>query len=149
MGVNSAGAIHQRDNLTGNWKRIDGDLKQIAIGPLGVFGINPSGNAFYLRGSYKNPFALGKDWQRLESANTFHSISAGLKDVVCTTASNEVFVLENIELTGNGDISFTWKKIAGSIKQISASGGNSCQFHIISTTFKISVVNHIFKNHHF
>ena len=108
-----------------------------------MFGINPSGNAFYLRGTYKNPFSLGKDWQRLESANTFKSISSGLKDVLCTTASDEVFVLENIELNGN-DISFTWKKIAGSIKHISASGGNYCQSHIIST-FIISVVNHIFK----
>ena len=142
MGVNSAGEIYHRDVLKGTWESIDGDLNKITIGPLGVFGVNPSGNAFYLRGTYKNPFSPGTDWQRLESPNTFKSISPGLKDVLCTTTSDEVFVLENIEL--KGDILFTWKKIDGSIKHISASGGNYCQSHIIST-FIISVVNHIFK----
>ena len=98
---------------------------------MGVFGINTSGQVLYRRGTHKNQFNAGSDWQLLESSDTWTYISSGLTEVLCINDADEIFFLENIELQGD-DISFTWTKMEDWMwkNQISANGGNSCQFHI-------------------
>ena len=52
------------DGPGGQWVRIDGKLKQVAIGNLGVFGVDSADFIYYRIGTYNNPTSQGDGWQR-------------------------------------------------------------------------------------
>ena len=45
------------------WQVIPGALKQVEIGPSGVYGVNSDNEIFYRVGTYEKPMTTGTGWQ--------------------------------------------------------------------------------------
>ena len=55
MAANSAMAV--------TWKIVDGGLKDVSVGPAGVWGVNGADEIFYRTGTFRKPSKLGNGWE--------------------------------------------------------------------------------------
>ena len=63
-GLNEEDFVYFRPNKSVAWQRVPGNLKQVEIGPLGVFGVNKLNDIFYRVGTHTNPSSPGSSWQK-------------------------------------------------------------------------------------
>ena len=66
--MNRNNAVYYRNGVGGTWNYILGEqLKQVAVGKLGVFGVNSNDGIYYRVGTNDNPESVGSSWQRFEN----------------------------------------------------------------------------------
>ena len=63
-GIGSEGHVACRNGPNGKWTPVDGKLKQVEIGKLGVFGVNSADDIFYRIGTKEDLTSVGTGWQR-------------------------------------------------------------------------------------
>ena len=124
--MNSDGDIWYRHGLYADWELIPGNLKQITVGHMGVFGIDSDEVVYYRKGTHKNPTSAGSDWQ--EIAGKLSYISSGRNAVLGVNSRSEIFSMENVAFTKD-HLLCTWDARPGDLKQISICGGNFLLFN--------------------
>ena len=64
-GVNRNDDIFSMSGSNLKWTKIQGKLKQIEVGNMGVFGVNTNDDIFYRIDTIKNrEYSSGSSWQR-------------------------------------------------------------------------------------
>ena len=63
-GVNPKGNIFYKSSPLEAFEPIDGGLKQVEAGGLGVFGVHKNGHIHYRIGTHENPGSKGTEWQQ-------------------------------------------------------------------------------------
>ena len=118
--MNSADAIFYREGYAGNWIHVTGALKQVTVGKLGVFGVNPNDQIFYRTGTMEDPKSAGSGWQHLPGALKY--ISSGKSTIWGVNSADQIFYMKNLK-NNNGILAFEWIHVAGGLKQISCAPG--------------------------
>ena len=104
------------------WKKVDGQLDVVSCGQSGVWGVNPTGSIFYRLGTYGG-YTSGKGrWKKVDGLlNWISSGAAG--EVWGVDKNGNVFRREGISSVN--PTGTAWKKMPGSMKQVSIWAGQA------------------------
>ncbi|MBI2602654.1 MAG: hypothetical protein HYW48_06335 [Deltaproteobacteria bacterium] len=114
-------------NPTGtNWKWIDGGLKQISSGTLGVWGVRPlvimgavvEPNQSYYRAGIGSGTPTGTNWDLVSSQPELKQISSGALGVWGVDPYNQIYY--RIGITSSTPKGTAWERIDGALSQISS-----------------------------
>ena len=120
--MNRSDQIWFKFNSFAEWERIEGGLKQIEVGKVGVFGVNRHDHIYYRIGTVGDSRSSGNDWQRLDGS--LKHISVGSKSVWGVNNKDDIYEMQNISFDIDGKINFKWRKVEGKLKNISVYSGS-------------------------
>ena len=113
--MSSTEEIFYKANLLAPWQQVDGFLKQVEVGEMGVFGVDADNEIWYRLGTNENSGDIGTGWQKLPGL--LKHISVGTNNVWGVNPDDEIYSMENITFVSS-EIQFSWKLMEGSLKQI-------------------------------
>jgi len=99
------------------WTNIPGSLKQISVGPAGVWGVNYANNIWYRNSTRSNPDDYGSGWTKLDGS--LKQIDVGQDVVWGVNSNNDIWVRTGISDTN--PVGTGWQQVEGNLKHVSVS----------------------------